>query len=61
MSGSLTSVSVVSGVAVSSAGHYSWHSGMDTAGTHMFAAFAAKPAAPVNVKRSPQRLGEALR
>ena len=46
--------------------HYSWHTGMNTADTTVFAVFAAKPAAnkaakPANVKRSPQRLGEALR
>ena len=41
--------------------HYSWHSGLNTAADAVFTAFAAKPAAPANVKRSPQRLGEALR
>ena len=46
--------------------HYSWHSGMNTADNAVFAVFAAaakgaKPVAQVNKKRSPQRLGEALR
>lgn len=59
--------STMTGSAMPETRHYSWHSGMNTADNAVFAVFAAaaakgaKPVAAVNKKRSPQRLGEALR
>lgn len=57
---------MMSGTVMPMTRHYSWHSGMNTADNAVFAVFAAaakgaKPVATVNKKRSPQRLGEALR
>lgn len=58
--------SIMSSNDMSTTRHYSWHSGTNTADNAVFAVFAAaitgtKPVATVNAKRSPQRLGEALR
>ena len=62
----MSGTSMSLGTTMPVARHYSWPMGMNTGHNAVFAVFAAKPAAnqaakPAQAKRSPQRLGEALR